>query len=266
MMKRKSDSLGILVLLTLLLLGCAAPTEVQVTREVIITQEVQTEVEVTREVTVPVEVTRLVEVTPESWADPFSESSLNSEIIIETMQTEAFDETFRLYIWLPESYESRPDHNFPVLYLMDGNYDTRLASLLAWNLNFEGSVPELMIVGVGYDTNDEAELLDLRLRDLLPAGTREGYGRANDLLAFMQNELIPHIDSTYHTLPTQRFLAGFSAGGTFTLYSMFHAPDMFKGFIATSPALEYAGWSANPLFRVPMGPLLAWKLLHSGLV
>lgn len=177
-------------------------------------------------------------------ADPFSESSLNSEIIIETMQTEAFDETFRLYIWLPESYESRPDHNFPVLYLMDGNYDTRRASLLAWNLNFEGSVPELMIVGVGYDTNDEAELLDLRLRDLLPAGTREGYGRANDLLAFMQNELIPHIDSTYHTLPTQRFLAGFSAGGTFTLYSMFHAPDMFKGFIATSPALEYAGWSA----------------------
>lgn len=240
-MKRFWGIYTLFMFLALGLIGCATPTEVEVTREVVVTQAVETVVEVTREV--PVEVTRLVEVEPESSVDPFRIDSINDEIIIETIQPEAFDETFRLYISLPLSYESDFTKTYPVLYLMDGNFDTHMANFLVWNMKYEDAVPDLIIVGVGYDTNSEEELIDLRERDLIPDDI-EGKSRTEDLLAFMQNELLPHIDSTYRTNPEQRYLAGFSAGGVFTLYAMFHAPELFEGFIATSPPFQIGRWSA----------------------
>lgn len=198
----------------------------------------EVEVEVTREVVVTKEVTRVVE-APSYVPDSFYDAH-----IVETMYSDTIDETFRLYVALPPSYETSTAERYPVLYVTDGNVDSHLANIFAWNLNWINVAPEIIVVGIGYDTNVDDEMLHNRGRDLLPQGSGSSPGRAHQFLEFVMEEVVPHIDSTFRTQPERRFLAGFSAGGAFALYTLFNAPGQFEGIIATSPVITFRGWSA----------------------
>ncbi len=207
----------------LFLLSCATPEPVTVTQ--IVEQEV----------------TRIVEVTAEP-SPSYTVDTFDTQQYVELLESVYFDEPFRVYTVLPLSYDTETDKSYPVLYVTDGNYDTDLADTIIQNLRYQRAVPEVIIVGIGYDTNADAEIMELR-RDLLPSSSETEEGAA-ELLAFLTEELIPHVDSSYRTNPLRRFLAGFSAGGTFAIYTMLNTADLFEGFVATSPGLaEFEGWS-----------------------
>jgi predicted alpha/beta superfamily hydrolase len=97
----------------------------------------------------------------------------------------------------------------------------------------------VIIVGIGYPTEDGDELESLRLTDMLPTQTEFGGGGSADFLGFIQEELIPYIDANYRTDPPNHTLAGHSAGGLFTLYALFHATETFQRYVVMSPALAY---------------------------
>jgi hypothetical protein len=42
------------------------------------------------------------------------------------------------------------------LYVTDGNYDADLATLIMQTLGLQRAVPKVIIVGIGYDTNEDA--------------------------------------------------------------------------------------------------------------
>ena len=63
--------------------------------------------------------------------------------------------------------------------------------------------------------------------------------RAPDFLRFLKNELIPFIESTYPADPADRCLAGYSWGGQFSIYSLFHEPDLFQKYFIGSGIWEH---------------------------
>jgi uncharacterized protein len=110
---------------------------------------------------------------------------------------------------------------------------------------------QTIVVGIGYPTGEplaEAtkEVLRLRARDLTPvpdpakAGDdSKPSGGAPAFLTFVQSELIPLIEREYRSDGAARVLVGHSYGGLFTLYALFHQPQLFAGYVAGSPSLFY---------------------------
>ncbi len=146
---------------------------------------------------------------------------------------------YELQIALPGGYE-KSDHKYPVVYLMDSQWDFPLVTAINGQQYYDGFIPELIIVGImwgGSNPNPDS----LRARDYTP--THENRlpqsGGAANFLSFMKSELFPLIETEYKADPTARILMGCSFGGLFTLFSLFEEPNLFKGYIAASPAIGF---------------------------
>ncbi len=153
---------------------------------------------------------------------------------------------YELHIFLPGSYKAG-NKKYPVVYLMDSQWDFPLLKSLYGQHYYDGFIPELIIVGVtwgGINPNPDS----LRARDYTP--TREARlpqsGGADKFLAFMKNELFPFIETNYKADNKNRTLMGCSLGGLFTLYALFVQPELFTGYAAASSAV---GWDREVLYK-----------------
>jgi len=151
---------------------------------------------------------------------------------------------YDLYVHLPRNY---PDttRTFPVLYLLDAQWDFTLATAIFGQQYYDGFVPGIVIVGItwgGENPNPDA----LRARDLTPTNIPQvaQSGNAPKFLRFIKEELIPFIASQYR-VNTDRTLMGSSLGGLFTLYALFRETGLFQRYVLTSPAL---GWNSEIIY------------------
>jgi hypothetical protein len=152
---------------------------------------------------------------------------------------------YDLYIHLPRNYGSK-DQKYPVLYLLDAQWDFPLVTAIFGEQNYDGFVPELIIAGItwgGKNPNHDS----LRARDLSPTNIRQlpQSGNAPKFLDFIKKELIPFIESKYRAAKDDRTLMGSSLGGLFTLYTLFHETELFNRCVLTSPAL---GWDNEIIY------------------
>jgi predicted alpha/beta superfamily hydrolase len=156
-----------------------------------------------------------------------------------TIHSSIANQEYVLDINLPRGYEDTTK-TFPVLFLLDAQWDFPLIQALYGQEYYDGFIPGLVIVGITWG-GDNPDYDKLRARDLTPTDPRHTgqYGNAENFLAFITKELFPFIESKYRVKKDDRALAGSSFGGLFTLYALFHAPDAFKRYILTSPAI---GW------------------------
>ena len=143
-----------------------------------------------------------------------------------------------IIISLPYGYENS-DANYPVIYLLDGlgNIKHQIGTVAL--LTESGKIPPVIIVAI--------ESLD-RSRDLTPSnagkdvygGTgKEGIpqsGGAPVFLQFLEEELIPFVESNFQTHP-YRILEGHSFGGLFGTYALMDKTALFDAYIIQSPAL-----------------------------
>lgn len=151
------------------------------------------------------------------------------------------DDEYELSIWLPPSYETS-EQEYPTLYVFDS---PAFFSSCVWNSlfqNWEASVPELIVVGIGKRLSSFDEWWPIRDRDyaLVPRSTPDS-GRGEDFLKFIGQELIPFIDENYRTNPEDRILYGQSLSGSFAIYALFSQPNLFSRCIATAPAFVDSG-------------------------
>lgn len=171
---------------------------------------------------------------------------------------------YELHIMLPGSYNDS-DKKYPVVYLMDSQWDFSLVTGLYSQSCYDGFIPELIIVGVTW-SGKHANYDSLRIRDYSPTKLErvtidpEIYGLislsssvpmpqsggADQFLAFMKQELFPFIESNYKADGKNRTLMGCSAGGVFTLYTLFTQPDLFTGYAAASPHIP---WDNDVLYK-----------------
>ena len=152
------------------------------------------------------------------------------------VESEILGETRPIIIGKPQSYDSGQD-SFAVVYVLDGaghfHHTTAITRFLAAN----DRIPEMLVVGVPNFTN--------RGRDLTPPAEGDvdlslfpDHGGADDFLRFLTDELMPWVGERYRTRQ-HRVLIGHSLGGLFALHTLVTQPEVFAGYIAISPSLQW---------------------------
>jgi predicted alpha/beta superfamily hydrolase len=150
---------------------------------------------------------------------------------VETLTSEILGETRRLEIRLPADYAESTD-SYPVMIVLDGGpmftYIVSIIDMIAPN-----NLPEMIVVGL---PNTD------RRRDLDPVDDSLGEVGAGALRfqRFLGDELLPHLDEEYRTVPF-RILAGHSLAGLHTAYSMVTSPGTFQAYLVSSPSLLWGG-------------------------
>ena len=145
-----------------------------------------------------------------------------------SIESEILGETRPLEIRLPEHYDEELDRSYPLLVVLDGGslfqYMVSIFDMIAPN-----HLPEMIVVGIP-NTNRGR---DLNVLDGESTQVAEGALR---FMLFLEEELFVHLADEYRVLP-HRVLVGHSLAGLFTMQCLFTWPDLFQGYIATSPSL-----------------------------
>jgi predicted alpha/beta superfamily hydrolase len=146
---------------------------------------------------------------------------------------------YDLYVAFPRNYGDTTKR-FPVVYVLDGQWDFPLVNCVYGDVYYDGFLPELITVGITWG-GDHPNYDSLRTMDLTPTQIKQvpASGNAAKFLAALKGELIPYIDSKYRTDKKDRTLMGSSLGGLFTLYTMFKETDLFTRYLLTSPAIPW---------------------------
>ena len=166
--------------------------------------------------------------------------------IRDSVYSEILQEKRIIQVILPQDYKPGAEEKYDVLYLLDGQWTTKLASHIQPYLKDEGFMPSSIVVGV-ISTN--------RNRDFLPKkmeGDTLSHG-ADNFFSFLKEELIPYVNNKYPS-NGENTLFGASFGGTFAMYSFLKDPLLFQSYIAGDPAL----WWDNGYLK----ELAAEKLAH----
>lgn len=195
------------------------------------------------------------------WARPGARCTMSIEPAI-ALRTAAFDWDYEVQVALPASYGVMPDKRYPVLWLTDGPLLLPLAVGLMNTLVVGGLAPEMIVVGVGCPS--EAGVTEFGRRraiDFAPPGKsmyfdgpgadyfrklgmpEGGAQQADDLLAFLVDEVRPSLSRTYR-LEDDHTLVGHSGGGMFASYALFARPGAFRGYIIGSPSSNAADRAA----------------------
>jgi predicted alpha/beta superfamily hydrolase len=171
---------------------------------------------------------------------------------------------YELHIMLPAGYQAA-GKKYPVVYLMDSQWDFPLVTGLYGYQYYDGFIPELIIVGVTW-SGEHVNYDSLRMRDYSPTKVEQvtlspeiyglmslssavpmpQSGGADQFLAFMKQELFPFIESSYKADGKNRTLMGSSGGGVLTVYTLLTQPDLFTGYIAASPHIL---WDDGVLYK-----------------
>jgi predicted alpha/beta superfamily hydrolase len=147
---------------------------------------------------------------------------------------------YQISTWFPPDYP-QPGYKYPVIYLTDGDILLGQVAPMILFMIWGKLVPECLIVGLGHNVSTIAGWVKVRDLDYDPPehpAAKPGEARADDFLSFIKTELIPFIETTYPADPADRCLAGFSAGGVFTLYALLHEPDLFLRYLVGSALFE----------------------------
>jgi hypothetical protein len=159
---------------------------------------------------------------------------------LRSLHSVATGRDYDIYVYKPSDYESSPSRSYPVLYLLDGQWDFKLLTSIQGGLLYDKFVPEIFVVGITY-SGPKPDYDALRAADYtpVPRASNPGSGGAARFLGFLKGELMPYIDGSYRTEPGRRAIMGSSLGGLFSLYAMFSDPGLFEGVVAASPAVTY---------------------------
>ncbi|MGA9119794.1 MAG: alpha/beta hydrolase-fold protein [Bacteroidota bacterium] len=161
------------------------------------------------------------------------------------IHSSTLDREYELHINLPRNYQDTT-RSFPVLFLLDSQWDFPLVNAVFGEQYYDGFVPDIVIVGIaagGIQPNYDS----LRAMDLTPTHVQQApqSGGGPKFLQFIKTEVIPLVESKYRVKKDDRALMGSSLGGLFTLYAMFQETALFNRYILTSPAI---GWDNGVLF------------------
>ena len=157
--------------------------------------------------------------------------------VIESFHSDILDDDRRVRLYLPKSYDSSPETEYDVLYLDDGQNVFRPGGAYGcWymedvydDLRTEGSVPELILVGIDFVN---------RTYEYNPYEIYGSGGGAADYLRMITDELMPFLQKNFRMRigPDHTVMMGSSFGGMNTLYNVWSRPDVFGKGVAMSGA------------------------------
>lgn len=185
------------------------------------------------------------------------------ELYDHVLKSRFVDQSYEIKVLLPIC-EFQGSERFPVVYVTDSDELFGGLSDIARMLQGYGETTRFVLVGIGYGSVRKSRAL--RWRDLVTSNIRYHFSEeiketmqsafvdesvgmrqiyestdAREFLEFIRLELMPFIDENYPTLSGESSYSGYSAGGTFGLFTLFSKPDTFKRYIIGSPGTSYEG-------------------------
>ena len=163
--------------------------------------------------------------------DPFVQTSFK-------FYSKTIKDTFTIFVCLPKNYNKNKD-TYPTVYILDANVAFDMISTLMKLISNGLDCKQAIYVGIGY--KDFMVMDSLRGRDYSYPYKEgiPGSGGGKLFTVFLQNELIPHIDSAYRTKSADNTLIGHSLGGYYVMYNLLSSAvenkPMFRNYIAGSP-------------------------------
>lgn len=162
--------------------------------------------------------------------------------VIPSVESRALGNRRDLLVYLPASYD-RSDKPYPVIYMHDGQnlFDPTTSFAGEWGVDTAlAKAPRkgrrAIIVGIPNAGID-------RIREYSPfVDQRMGGGLGDSYLRWLEEEVMPMIDSRFRTIPGPggAGMIGSSLGGLISLYAFFRSPSRYAFAGAMSPALWFA--------------------------
>jgi predicted alpha/beta superfamily hydrolase len=151
--------------------------------------------------------------------------------------------TYRIIVAPPAG--PAPAAGYPVIYIVDGNAWTMLASeVIRTNLDFgtRAKVEPAVVVGVGYPIDSAFDLTrrttDLTTPSAVASDLKWGrVGGYEAMIRFIQERVKPDIEKRFRIDKGRQTLAGHSLGGLFTLRTLMNHPDWYQNYLALSPSI-----------------------------
>lgn len=157
-----------------------------------------------------------------------------------SFESKILEEKRSINVYLPHSYHSTTRTDYPVIYLMDGDYNFHyLTGLIDQLAVISEKIPEMIVVGF----SDKGR--DSYVSYCTPRNKKKNpNGKSALFLEYILNEVKPYINATYRT-SAYDVLVGQSIGGLFTLNAMMENPESFENYIAISPAVWWNDFQAE---------------------
>lgn len=154
------------------------------------------------------------------------------------IKSEILDENRILNIYLPNGYSKDSIKKYPVIYLLDGSVDEdfiHISGLVQFgSFSWINILPESIVVGIAnVDRKRDYTFPTSIKRDKKDFPSTGGSAK---FIQFIQKEVQPLIDNTYHS-NTVKTLIGQSLGGLLATEILFNKPDMFDNYVIVSPSL-----------------------------
>lgn len=166
----------------------------------------------------------------------------------ETVPSQILDSARQVHIYLPAAYTAKPDQHFPVLYLHDGqNIFSTAGTNVAfgwgnWQLDLtadrlvrEGKMRPIIMVAI--DNLGAKRMTEYSGH----RGTENQKSDYDRYAAFVIQELKPHIDQKYRTMPdpSHTGVMGSSLGGLCSAALAWEHPDIFGKAVSLSGAFFF---------------------------
>jgi predicted alpha/beta superfamily hydrolase len=172
----------------------------------------------------------------------------NNQVIIgktDSVNSKILKEKRTVWIYLPTGYDAAAKTRYPVVYLLDADWNFAAFSGMEHELSEvigNTVVPPMIIVAI---PNTD------RTRDLTPTNSLFGpdgkkvndfgtSGGGEKFTSFIAKELMPHIDSAYQTSPF-KMLIGHSFGGLTAMNIIINHTDMFNAYLVIDPSMWWDG-------------------------
>ncbi|MFV0592517.1 MAG: alpha/beta hydrolase [Draconibacterium sp.] len=168
-----------------------------------------------------------------------------------TVQSSALNQQREVWVALPDNYDR--SIMYPVLYVLDAETQFNLASALEDALSGSRQIPEHIVVGVPHTNKKKERVKDLTfsLSEVNPYGDKilppffndKNCGGGYQFLNFLNDELVPFIDSAYSTNGFN-ILCGHSLSGYFAAFIL-SGQHSFQAIQLYDPSIWYASGEAT---------------------
>jgi uncharacterized protein len=156
---------------------------------------------------------------------------------IDSIESTILGEQRKVWVYVPEGAAT---NRYPVVYLLDGEgHFSSVVGMIHQLSSVNGNMicPKMIVVGI---PNTD------RFRDLTPthvdsvptlnSAWLKKTGGGEKFIAFIENEVMPFIESKYPTEPYKMFI-GHSLGGLMVMQSLIHHPHLFNAYVAIDPSM-----------------------------
>ncbi|MEP6582955.1 MAG: alpha/beta hydrolase-fold protein [Ginsengibacter sp.] len=169
----------------------------------------------------------------------------DNEIVIgkiDSVYSRILGEQRKIWVHIPDGNHDT-SQRYPVVYLLDGDaHFGSVAGMIQQLSEINGNTicPQMIVVGIP-NTDRTRDLTPTHISSdppMMDSSFSKTTGGGENFVAFIEKELMPHIDSAYPSQP-YRMLIGHSFGGLTVMNVLTNHTKLFNAYIAIDPSMWY---------------------------